>query len=594
MPTDQELEVSLRRWIPVPWVVLGASLLLTMVATWTLAQTVRDRDQARLENAVRTTYDQVATRLERNIILLQAGSALFAASDSVSRAEFRAYAARVNLGEHFPGAQGFGFAHWFGGGEVESLAAEVRREVPGFQVWGEAGQPLRSTILYLEPMDARNQAALGYDMASEPTRATAMARARDLGEPALSGQVTLKQEIDEEQQPGFLIYVPVYAGDTVPASEAERRERLSGFVFAPFRAGAIFQTVAEATPNARVSFAVYDGPQPDRDRLLFDSRPASAPPADEALFTDTVSMVVAGNPWILVVTTLPGFEAASGRELIPLVGFLGVLVSFILFFATRIQERGRLAAEASEAARTRFFASMSHELRTPINAVVGYNDLLLAGAYGDLEARQRQGIERSQKAARHLTELVNDVLDLSKLAAGKVQMEATDVHVGELLEDLLTTLRPVAREQGCALHLETAGVTNTIHTDPRRLRQIILNLVSNATKFGAGEPVEIRATDRDSGVRIEVTDRGPGIAAADQPLVFDEFVQLDPAGQGGGGTGLGLTISQRLADLLGGALGVVSAPGAGSTFWLELPRRSSGGGGAYLGGTGPAGNGGSA
>ncbi|MEX0891071.1 MAG: CHASE domain-containing protein [Gemmatimonadota bacterium] len=559
--------------IRVPWVVFGASLLLTGVATWALAETVSDRDQVRLDNAVRVTYDHVRARLERNVILLQGGSALFAASDSVTHDEFRAYMERIDLDRHFPGVQGVGLARWLTPGEVEGLTAHMRTEIPDFRIWGEPGQPLRSAIVYLEPMDARNRAALGYDMSTEPVRAAAMMRARDQAAPALSGRVTLKQEIDEDQQPGFLVYMPVYRDARVPAIVEERRASLWGFIYAPFRAGVLFRDVAEQIPGRRVSFRVYDGVGVAEDRLLFDSRPPTVPPADEALYRDTVAMEVAGHPWTLTMATLPAFDEASDRELIPLMVLLGVLVSFVLLFATRMQERSRIAAERSEAARTRFFAAMSHELRTPINAVVGYNDLLLSGAYGPLDARQEDGIQRSQKAARHLTELVNDVLDLSKLAAGKVEVDLIEVHPAALLEDLLTTLGPVADEHGCPLQLETSRARHPIQTDPRRVRQIILNLVSNATKFGAGKPVVIRAADHDGGVRIEVTDRGPGIAESDQRLIFEEFVQLDSADRTAGGTGLGLTISRRLAELLGGSLEVDSVPGSGSTFRLELPRR---------------------
>jgi signal transduction histidine kinase len=235
--------------------------------------------------------------------------------------------------------------------------------------------------------------------------------------------------------------------------------------------------------------------------------------------------------------------------------------------------------------RSRFFAAMSHELRTPINAILGYNDLLLAGIYGELPAVQEDGIRRSQRAARHLLELVNDVLDLSKLEAGKVDVAPEPVRLDELLDDLLTTIRPMADERGCTVEMDRAACAFSIRTDPRRLRQILLNLLSNATKFGAGHPVRVacaavahgdvipgggrRRTGGDA-VVIAVHDEGPGIARADQERIFEEFVQLPGATTGG--TGLGLPISRRLAELLGGALTVVAEPGEGSTFYVTLPR----------------------
>ena len=226
--------------------------------------------------------------------------------------------------------------------------------------------------------------------------------------------------------------------------------------------------------------------------------------------------------------------------------------------------------EKAMGTRSRFYASMSHELRTPINAIMGYNDLLLATVYGPLADAQIKGIERSQRAARHLLELVNDVLDLSKLEAGKVELNAEEVSVTALVEDLFTTIRPLAEERGCVLDFDRTTCARQITTDPRRVRQILLNLLSNAIKFGAGKPVRVLCREGDDGsVAVEVSDEGPGIAPEDVPRVFEEFVQLQNHQQQG--TGLGLAISQRLATLLGGGLTLRSTPGEGSTFTLTLP-----------------------
>ena len=226
--------------------------------------------------------------------------------------------------------------------------------------------------------------------------------------------------------------------------------------------------------------------------------------------------------------------------------------------------------ETAMGARSRFYASMSHELRTPINAIMGYNDLLLATVYGPLSESQAEGIERSQKAARHLLELVNDVLDLSKIEAGKLELKTEEVSIAALVHDLFTTIRPLAEERGCALSFAGERCARRIITDPRRVRQILLNLLSNAIKFGEGKPVEVDCTEEEDGsVAVEVRDQGRGIAPADVAKVFEEFVQLD--GHQQQGTGLGLPISQRLAALLGGSLTVKSVEGEGSTFRLLLP-----------------------
>ena len=232
--------------------------------------------------------------------------------------------------------------------------------------------------------------------------------------------------------------------------------------------------------------------------------------------------------------------------------------------------RRQIALEQAMGARNRFYASMSHELRTPINAVIGYSTLMLDNIYGPLNAKQKEGLQRTLKAARHLLELVNDVLDLSKIEAGKIELSMQPVMWPSIVEDLFVTVRPLADEFGSTLSLEMDGEPFNIVSDPRRVRQILLNLLSNAIKFGEGKPIRVVCKQtQNKGVQIEVIDQGVGIAQDDIPRIFEEFVQVSESKQPG--TGLGLPISRRLAQLLDGSLTVYSVPGQGSTFRLTLP-----------------------
>ena len=232
--------------------------------------------------------------------------------------------------------------------------------------------------------------------------------------------------------------------------------------------------------------------------------------------------------------------------------------------------RRQLALEQAMGARNRFYASMSHELRTPINAVIGYSTLMIDNIYGPLNAKQKEGLQRTLKAARHLLELVNDVLDLSKIEAGKIELSLQPVMWPSIVEDLFITVRPLADDYGSTLSIEMEGEAFNTVSDPRRVRQILLNLLSNAIKFGEGKPIKVACKRiQNGGVQIEVTDEGVGIAQEDATRIFEEFVQVSESKQPG--TGLGLPISRRLAQLLDGSLTVQSSLGSGSTFRLTLP-----------------------
>jgi PAS domain S-box-containing protein len=219
-------------------------------------------------------------------------------------------------------------------------------------------------------------------------------------------------------------------------------------------------------------------------------------------------------------------------------------------------------------ARDRFYAMISHELRTPVSAVMLYNDLLSSGVYDPLSDEQRDAVDRSQKSARHLLELINDLLDLAKLEAGKLETRLADVDVAELVENVVAGLRPLSREHGCEVTVRVDKAPLRATGDPRRVRQILLNLLSNAVKFGHGRPIEVHCSLSGGRVVVDVTDHGPGIEPGDLERIFDDFVQV---GEPGVGTGLGLPIARRLAELQGGSLEARSLAGQGSTFRLVLP-----------------------
>ena len=225
--------------------------------------------------------------------------------------------------------------------------------------------------------------------------------------------------------------------------------------------------------------------------------------------------------------------------------------------------------EEAVAARDRFYAMASHELRTPVSAVMLYNELLLAETYGTLSPEQHEAVERSHRCAADLLELINDLLDLSRLESGKVEPRIEEVELVTLARSAVAAVEVLAAEQACTVTVEAPERPLVVSGDGKRIRQILLNLLGNAVKYGHGRPVRVRVARQGDCASIEVADCGPGIPAADQGRIFEDFVRLDDAADQG--TGLGLPIARRLAQLLGGSLEVTSVVGQGSTFRLTLP-----------------------
>jgi len=223
--------------------------------------------------------------------------------------------------------------------------------------------------------------------------------------------------------------------------------------------------------------------------------------------------------------------------------------------------------------KSAFLANMSHELRTPLNAIIGFTRIALRRLQGQVEAKQYENLEKILASAQHLLALINAILDIAKVEAGRVEVHAGAIALGAVLEQCVRTVEPLVRD---GVRLETdieAGVT--LATDEEKLRQIVINLLSNAAKFTAAGRIRIDAhTGADDTVAIAVADTGIGIPADKLESIFEEFEQVDAGStREYGGTGLGLAIARRLARLLGGDIRVQSALGAGSTFTLSLPIR---------------------
>jgi signal transduction histidine kinase len=229
-------------------------------------------------------------------------------------------------------------------------------------------------------------------------------------------------------------------------------------------------------------------------------------------------------------------------------------------------------AEMASKHKSEFLANMTHELRTPLNAILGLSAMLLEDA-DDPEPRElRESLTRITVSARHLLDLINEILDLSKIEAGRMNIVVEAFSPAALAEEALATVAPMAREKNLALRSAYAAGLPALHSDPQRVRQILINLLANAVKFTDDGEVRLAVGSTPAGLRFSVTDTGPGMAADDLAKLFQEFTQLDASRtRKYGGTGLGLAISRRMARLLGGDISVQSTPGAGSTFVLMLP-----------------------
>lgn len=575
------------------------SFIVTIVLTLLIQNTTRKEESVRFDYVA----SRIAVALENRVKIYEnvliATRNMFLTTPFISREVFRDFVEGFRLGTRYPGVQGVGFTRLIPDSQVAKHEQEMRNEgFKNYQIWPKVNDG-NFTIVFLEPFDWRNKRALGYNMFSEPIRHDAMAKARDTGKPALSRKVLLVQETEQDPQPGFLLYVPVYINDIPLDTVKNRRKALKGFVYSPFRAGDFFERIStEVKYESTVRARVYDGDQVDSSHLLFDSHPGVAIDTDP--LHKTVPIKVAGHLWTLSLTPTSEFsKGAANRWAGPLVFFLGTIISFLIFFVAVFAKKlnaqlrydlemkqkseaelkaAHRSAEEANQAKSRFLASMSHEIRTPLGVILGYSELALESF--ELEQELRNYLLTIHRNGQQLVTLVGEILDLSKIEANRMELELIEFPFKQTIEEICFSLQLRAAEKGIKLVCGIDGpVPNIVKSDITKFRQILVNLIGNAIKFTSEGEVRVTAKMISEAVpgepmilEILVADTGIGIGPKFINRMFQPFVQEDSSTtRKYGGTGLGLVLSKQLAQMLGGDVRLQSTElGKGSTFAFQF------------------------
>jgi signal transduction histidine kinase len=573
---------------------------------------------------IRLEFERLASRgaeafeveLERNLEVLHSVERFYSSRGEVDRQEFHRFVSPL-----FPGRPGLMAVSWDPRVPGESRAAfesSIRRSGHSDFVITERDSgdhlvPARPRgqyvpILYLEPTDGQ-QALLGFDLASDPVRVDALDRARDLGVPAATGRITLVQ--NPPSSDGVVIFQPIFRSQASPQTQTERRANLLGYVSGVVQIGVLLGAAGERVDPASIGLGLYDETDPGEPRLIHALAPAggapengAAPGVSRALRWER-RLEVAGRRWMLRFEPTPDYALAQrswGAWLVLAGGllFAGLLQAFLLILTgSTVRTESLVAARTAELvaanrslseemlsrtlaeeraleavrAKSQFLATMSHELRTPLNSVLGFSNVLLENREGHLAPQEVTWLQRVQANGRHLLALINSVLDLSKVEAGRTALDLTQVALGPLIDDIVAHLAPLVVGRPIELRGQVPAPLQEIEADLPKLRQILLNLTSNAVKFTEAGRIVIRvvADRRGRPIRLEVEDSGIGIPTDRHEAIFEAFEQGDNSiSRRYGGTGLGLAISRSLAHLMGFRLSLRSEAGVGSTFVLHL------------------------
>jgi len=332
------------RRVFLPYLILALGLAFTFLISFYFSRLATAQDQSRFNNSVQEIHERISARIQTSIALLRAGTGLYSASDEVDPNEFERFVQQIELERNYPGILGIGFSLRLRQAEKAKLISTMRRSgFPDFRIWPEQDSAEYHTIIYLQPLNDRNQRAIGFNMFSEPVRRQAMEIARDTGKPTASGPVILVQEPATQQQFGFLIYAPVYRNGADDSTPEFRREALQGFVYSPFRVDDFLAPILEEK-SFDVSFKLYDS-EVRPENILHDASDGGVEPHLSASRT----LDVAGRKWILVFATERSFALFSNRGFLPYIFVAGVLLSLVFFVVTREQVHARSRSESAAA-----------------------------------------------------------------------------------------------------------------------------------------------------------------------------------------------------------------------------------------------------
>jgi signal transduction histidine kinase/CheY-like chemotaxis protein len=567
-----------------------ASLITGLLITVVAATFVKDwevQEQRNLLAQVSAEHvEALKGQLIRSMEVLYAIESLFDARKEISRSEFSAFVA--NTLSRRREIQGLAWDPRVPA--IDRDQWEARAHKDGFNAFqiveqqhdgqlGPAGQrPEYFPVFFMENLSG-NEPALGFDLRSEEKRRAALERARDSGLATATPPIRLVQETGSQR--GFLVLLPIYDGPV--SSLEERRRSLLGFAVAVYRIGDLVDASLQAAVTRGLGVTVTDA----GTRQVIYQR-ASLNPGGVPWAT---TIDVAGRSWTLQFETAAPLGGSTFLWQASATLAAGTIITFLLSaylwsqgrrtaeLATSnealhaevgVRQLAEARAETASRAKSAFLANMSHEIRTPLNAIVGYADILLRR--GELDTFNRDAIRTIAGSSGHLLHLINEILDLSKIDAGRMDITRAEFDLHPLVREIAIMFQPLCNAKHLTLCVEGLDREPSLPLvgDASKVRQVLINLLGNAVKYTETGIVTLRVLDiGEFQWRFEVEDTGPGIPRAIRDCIFEPFQQGH--GNETSGTGLGLAIARRQVELMGGTLMLASGPPSGSLFHFTLP-----------------------
>ena len=545
-----------------PWIVLVLSIAITIFAAFLVNDEITNSIEEKLDTQVIDTKNRIEHRIQAYEQVLSGAKGLFAASQDVTRKEWKTFVDIQLIEKRFPGIQGVGFSKLIGNKDkLDTHIGQIRKEgFTDYTVRPEGDRETYHAVIYLEPFNDRNKRAFGYDMSSEPTRLAAMDLARDTGLSTISGKIKLVQETEVDVQPGFLLYVPVYTNGKPTQTTEQRQIAFEGVVYAPFRMND-FMTNILGPIHQDIIFMIYDE-NPEPQNLMYDHTKVMNINENEINYSLSKSVIidVGQRQWILEGIALKSINSGI-EKLIPIwILIIGFSLSIMLFFVFHTYHKVIILTKQSlqqekMIAIGELSARLVHDIRNPLSLVISWTKFIQLHLQDAPNEKISNYVKSILKSADRIKFQLNTVLDFVR--AKPIQISKNPIML-LIFEAIQTTPIPDT------VKINTSENDLEIECDSSQMIVVFSNLITNSIQaMNEKGTITINVKSRQNNAIIEFIDSGHGIPKENISKIFEPLFTTKFMG-----TGLGLVSCKNIIGYHHGKISVKNNP---TTFTIEIP-----------------------
>ena len=573
---------SIKSYMVAAVLVLCSSVTVTFWVWISARQDLSQDIKTTLSAGIKGTRDIVTTKVSVYSEALNGAAGLFQAMDgNVTKESWRRYITNLDAQNRYPGIQAIVYTEAVPIAELGTYEQARKLDTrPDYAIVPTDQKETYYPVRFIEPTTPENTALTGFDVSSEPIRQRTMMWARDTGQVSITSRLVLiSDKNNKDSQPGFIIYVPVYAPNAAIGTVAERRAALLGFVSAGVRSQELIEGLFGKSLTKDSAARVYDGTKKTDQNIIYESAGYKDLVAQKGITMDETTISLGNNNWTLVGHVNNNVATGAQRNQPRIILYSGLIFSVMLsglLLIIMISRARSIATEKNmevQEAKDSLISLASHQLRTPATSVKQFIGMVLEGYAGKVPLEQKRMLQKAYTSNERQLEIINQILHVTRADSGRLVLQKEQLDLTKIVRDAIAEHAQSVLSRSQKVQFRRAKPI-LLFADKHYLAMAIDNLLSNASKYSpTNSEIKISIKDDEDEAIISVSDSGIGIDEKDMHRLFQKFSRIDnKMSVEAGGNGIGLYLVKQIVTLHGGHIDVTSDVGAGSTFTVHLPK----------------------